>query len=359
MTAPLPKNEAERLRALQRYQILETLPEAAFEDITRLASQICQTPMALISLVDENRQWFKSHHGLSLEETERELSFCAHALLSPRETMVVPDTVADKRFMENGLVMGSPHLRFYAGAPLITPGGHALGTLCVLDRVPRQLSLEQVAALESLSRHTMRLFDARIEAEKLRAANERLTQLSQTDALTGLHNRRWFQKRLAHLWGEAQRKNEPLSLLLLDLDGFKAYNDTHGHLAGDVLLKVAARTLQKHCRPHSGDGAARFGGDEMVLLLPRTNACDALHIAEKLQKSFPALPLEAASALRTMGATVPLSFSAGVATFLPKSANEPESRFDDFIRAADEALYSAKRGGKNRVGVAAFGAGPN
>ena len=358
MTAPLPTSEAERLRALQRCQILDTLPEEAFGDITRLASQICQTPIALISLVDSKRQWFKSHHGLDLTETPRELSFCAHALLSPHETFLVPDTTADKRFADNDLVTGSPYLRFYAGTPLVTPSGHTLGTLCVLDRVPRRLSPDQIVALEGLSRHTMRLFDARIEAEKLKAANARLIHLSQTDSLTGLHNRRWFQKRLTALWHEAQRKNAPLSLLLLDLDGFKAFNDTHGHLAGDLMLKVAARSLQKHCRPQTGDGAARFGGDEMVLLLPRTPSSEALQIAQKLQQRFPALPPAARFALRQNAPHTPVSFSAGVATFIPDKITPIDCGCDDLIRAADEALYRAKRGGKNRVGVASFSPGP-
>lgn len=357
MEAPPPPNEAERLRALERYRILDTLAEPAFEDITRLASLICQTPIALIGLVGKEREWFKSHYGTDMEEAPRELSFCAHALLWPHRTMVVPDAHQDVRFADNALVTGPPHIAFYAGALLLTPTGVALGTLCVLDNVPRSLSAEQIAALENLSRHTMRLFDARIEQEKLRAANQRLTQLAQTDALTGLHNRRWFQKRLALLWNESRRKNEPLSLILLDLDGFKTYNDTHGHLAGDVLLKIAARLLKRCCRPDNGDGAARFGGDEMALLLPRTGAGDALQIAERLQKSFPALPPAAAAAIRhAEAAGTPLSFSVGVATLVPDTMDTTGASltFDDFIHAADAALYDAKRSGKNRVRVAPF-----
>lgn len=353
MPAPLPHNEAERLRALLRYRILDTLPEVAFDDITHLAAQICQTPVALISLLDSHRQWYKSHYGTSITESPRETSLCTHALMTPRETMIVPDTTQDPRFSDRDYVTGPFPVRFYAGAPLVTSTGYAIGTLCVIDREPRKLTLGQVDALERLSRHTMRLFDARIEQEKLRAANERLTTQSQTDGLTGLHNRRWFQKRLAYLWNEAQRKNEPLSIILMDLDGFKLYNDTHGHLAGDVLLKLAARVLKKCCRPQSRDGAARFGGDEMALLLPRTTTEEALAIAHCLQ--FPVLTPALAGALRHIHAeTTPMSFSVGVATLDPRVVHAGNCTFDDLIHAADEALYEAKRSGKNRVVVAPF-----
>ncbi len=353
MTAPLPHNEAERLRALLRYRILDTLPEPAFEDIAVLASHVCQTPASAISLIDKGREWYKARHGIEAQEIPREFAFCAYAILSPCDPMIVPDLKNDARFSENPYVVGPPHLRFYAGVPIVTSSGYALGTLSVMDWVPRQLNDDAIAALERLSRHTMRLLDARIEQEKLRAANERLTTQAQTDGLTGLHNRRWFQKRLAYLWNEAQRKNEPLSIVLMDLDGFKRYNDTHGHLAGDVLLKIAARVLKKCCRPQSRDGAARFGGDEMALLLPRTTTEEALAIAHCLQ--FPVLTPALAGALRHIHAeNTPMSFSVGVATLDPGAVRAQNCTFDDLIHAADEALYEAKRSGKNRVVVAPF-----
>ncbi len=151
----LTENEILRLQALQQYSILDTSCEAAFDDLTRLAAQICGTPIALISLIDESRQWFKSKVGLDRESISRDLAFCAHAILQPHETLIISDTLLDQRFATNPLVTSDPYIRFYAGAPLITPEGYALGTLCVIDHVPRQMNSEQLEALQALSRQVM------------------------------------------------------------------------------------------------------------------------------------------------------------------------------------------------------------
>ena len=179
--ALLPRNEPERLEALQRYEVLDTGPEQKFDDLTRLASHICQTPIALISLVDAERQWFKSRVGLTTSQTPRSVSFCGHAILE-EDVMVVPDTAADPRFADNPMVTGEPNVRFYAGAPLLTPGGHALGTLCVIDRVPHALTPGQLDALRALARQVVaqlelrrRLQEEREEAKQ--ALEERDTTL--------------------------------------------------------------------------------------------------------------------------------------------------------------------------------------
>jgi GAF domain-containing protein len=171
MKAPIPPNEEARLAALRRYRLLDTAAERAFDDITLLASTVCGTPMALISLVDAERQWFKSRRGLDVDQTPREQAFCAHAILDTA-TLVVEDARLDRRFADNPLVTGQPELRFYAGAPLIDREGYALGTLCVLDRQPRQIDAHQRNCLEALSRQVIEQLELRRTADELAAALE-------------------------------------------------------------------------------------------------------------------------------------------------------------------------------------------
>jgi GAF domain-containing protein len=163
---PIPANEAERLRELRSYKILDTKPDERFDELTQLAALICGVPISLISLIDTDRQWFKSRFGLDIQETPRAQAFCTHAIMQP-EIFVVPDAANDERFAQNPLVTGDPHIRFYAGAPLATRDGHLLGTLCVIDRQPHTLTKEQKTALEILGRQVIANIELRSNLREL------------------------------------------------------------------------------------------------------------------------------------------------------------------------------------------------
>jgi GAF domain-containing protein len=175
---PIPANEADRLRELRSYKILDTKPEAHFDELTQLAALICGVPISLISLIDSHRQWFKSRFGLDLQETPRAEAFCTHAIMQPA-MFVVPDAAKDERFANNPLVTGDPHVRFYAGAPLATRDGHLLGTLCVIDREPHTLTKDQKAALEILGRQVIANIELRSDLQELKEA------LAARDAVEG------------------------------------------------------------------------------------------------------------------------------------------------------------------------------
>lgn len=175
--AQKPTTEEIRLLALHQYQILDTEPEECFDDFTQLASQICETPISLISLIDSNRQWFKSTVGLDARETDRDMAFCGHAILEPQEMLIVPDAFEDQRFRDNPLVLGDPNIRFYAGAPLVTSQGFALGTLCAIDHVPRSLSDRQQNALSALSRRVVAQLELRKVTASLAEALDKISVL--------------------------------------------------------------------------------------------------------------------------------------------------------------------------------------
>jgi two-component system, cell cycle sensor histidine kinase and response regulator CckA len=169
--APLKKNETRRLKVLWQYDVLDTVPEEVFDDLTELAARICEAPIALISLIDEDRQWFKAKIGVTVNETSRDISFCSHAI-KQEDLFIIPDATQDARFANNPLVTSDPKIRFYAGAPLITPDGYALGSLCVIDKVPRELRPEQKQALRVLARHVMTQLELRRHSKELHEAHE-------------------------------------------------------------------------------------------------------------------------------------------------------------------------------------------
>ena len=350
--APIPENEAARLEALRRYQILDTLPQPAYDDLTHIAAGICSAPISLVSLVDSDRAWFKSKYGIDASETSRDIFFCSHAILQP-ELFVIPDAADDRRFYTNPLVTDEPKIRFYAGAPLITPQGFALGTLCVIDRVARTLTENQQNALSALSRQVVTQLELRrnvaalerVVAEmnryqrslqeyqkKLEETNVQLTNSSMTDGLTGCHNRRAFQMRLADERERALRYKTPLSLLMIDVDHFKQFNDTFGHVAGDEVLAKVADTMSKALR--TNDYVARYGGEEFALILPNTGTEGAYVVAERVRKSFE----------KAQWGHRRITVSIGISTLVSSTLS-----CEELVTIADKRLYRAKRMGRNRV----------
>ncbi len=245
-----PAEEATRIETLRALNILDTSPEERFDRLSRLAKRLFDVPIALVSLVDENRQWFKSCQGLGATETSRDISFCGHAILGG-DIFLIPDAALDERFHDNPLVTNEPYIRFYAGCPLTVPNGSKLGTLCVIDREPRDFSEDDLALLRDL---------ARMAEQELAAV-----QLATMDELTMLSNRRGFEALSRHALGLCRRLEKSASLLYFDLDLFKNINDRFGHAEGDRALTNFARLLKQTFR--ESDVLARPGGDEFTVLL--------------------------------------------------------------------------------------------
>ena len=227
---PIPADEAERLAALARYEVLDTEPERAFDDLTLLASHICKTPVALVSLVDEDRQWFKSRVGIEATETPRELAFCAHAIADNR-LLVVADATEDARFSGNPLVTGDPGIRFYAGTPLVTPDGHGLGTLCVIDMQPRELRDEQRQALEALGRQVVSQLELRRKIALMKDSEVKLRQ-AREQALAANAAKSTFLANMSH------ELRTPLNAII-------GYSELLEEEAGDAGIDSLSPDLRK------------------------------------------------------------------------------------------------------------------
>lgn len=330
--ASLPHNEPERLAALQSYEVLDASCETSFDHIATIASMVLQCPIALVSLVDSTRQFFKGRVGIEATATPRDVSFCAYALLHPNDLLVIPDARLDPRFSDNPMIE-EVGVRFYAGAALVDAQGIALGTLCVIDRVPRALTDEQGIVLRYLAETVVTTLELRRAMNLARAA-------ALTDTLTGIANRPALIDALQRAIALQKREGTPFSLILLDLDGFKQVNDQHGHATGDRVLRQVARTLSGNAR--AGDIAARFGGDEFALLLAGQDI-DATAAATRICQRLKTV---------MMCNGWPVTASLGVASF-HTSPNDVE----EALILADQLMYEAKASGKNCIANREFNSG--
>ncbi|MFC3813397.1 diguanylate cyclase [Lysobacter sp. GCM10012299] len=348
---PLP-DEGPRQVALDAYAVVDTGPEQAYDDIVRLAATLCDVPAAAISLIDHDRQWFKAQIGLDSKQTPRDEAICDRVIMAPGRTLVIEDLAAQASFPRPNVRIGKDPLRFYAGTALMSPDGHAIGTVCVLDTRPRTLSKAQREGLEVLARQTQHLLELRRYAlEQRRLLSEReafaqrledaradlqrrndLLEHSAThDALTGLLNRAALAQLRDNPEAMRQLQQAPYSLMLLDVDHFKDVNDRHGHLLGDRALRAVADAVAASIR--HGDVAVRYGGEEFLILLPDTRLESAAQVAERIRQRL-------AQAALPFALTVSIGLAAGEPT-----RDWSEQVFD----RADQALYRAKARGRNCI----------
>jgi len=313
--------ESARLSALRSYCVLDTGREARFDDLTCLAASICETPLSLVSLVDTNRLFFKSAHGIDVRELPYPDFFCGHAIRQ-RDIFIVPDATQDARFANHPLVVDAPRVRFYAGVPLVTPQDYRLGTLCVIDFVPRELNAKQLDTLRILARQAMCQLELNLQAMR--------------DPLTGLYNRRQLEEGLHREVLRARRVGASVGVMAIDVDHFKRVNDTLGHEVGDCALRAIAEELASCVREE--DIACRAGGEEFVVILPGTGKTALRSRAEAVRRT-----IEQASIPAGEG-TLKLTVSIGLASF-PSYGDSGQA----VLRAADVALYKAKAAGRNRV----------
>ncbi len=316
MQAPLkPANEKTRLETLRALNILDSMPEERFDRITRMAKRLFGVSVALVSLVDADRQWFKSSFGLEAKETSRDISFCGHAILGD-DILEVPDAALDERFNDNPLVTQSPNIRFYAGCPLTVTNGSKLGTLCLLDQEPRNLDEDDKILLRDLARMV------EIELSAL--------QLATMDELTSLSNRRGFEALAQHALLVCKRLDKPVSMLYFDLDKFKQINDQYGHAEGDRALTTFSNALLEVFR--ESDVLGRMGGDEFVALLTNTNDTEMQEALNRLQAYITHY-----NTSEKRGYDI--AYSVGAIQYDP---NQHES-IADLLDAADKLMYIKKK----------------
>jgi len=309
-----------RIAALHRLNVLDTAAEKPFEKIVTLVRTVLAVPIATVTLVDRDRQWFKAQRGLDQQETPRAISFCTHTI-QQREPLIVEDAHLDPRFATSPMVVGPPHIRSYAGIPLRTPEGYNVGSLCAMDTRARRFSPADIAILSNF---------ANIVCDELE-----LRMIAQVDHLTGALTRRGFVEQAEREMARSRRYERPSTLVMLDVDHFKMVNDTYGHTTGDQVLHQLAKLAEATLRPI--DVFGRLGGEEFGILLPETGADEALIVAERLRESIAGFPMRLSN-----DATLKVTASFGIAVLTPTLTSVAT-----WIEQADTMLYAAKAAGRN------------
>ena len=337
LSPEMPCDEVLRQQILDDNELLDTPADPYLDTLVRVVREVFAVKTVLVSLIDHDRQWFKSRIGLDITETPRTISFCAHAILGT-QPLIVEDTYNDLRFHDNPVVINNPQIRFYAGQPLFSEEGQPLGTLCLIDPAPRQLSNKQLRLfidMAVLVEGYLKLRHVSAQTEQLRAALSREQRKTMLDPLTQLWNRAGLDHFLPRHQQQADELGLSLGVLFCDLDYFKKVNDNHGHAAGDQVLWETARRISAAVRPQ--DVVTRSGGEEFVVLLQVHDEHELLQIAERIRSTLSKEPVE------TDNQPLHLTISIGAAL---RNAGEPPS---STMKRADQALYQAKNNGRNRV----------
>lgn len=310
-----PHDEQTRLDTLRAFKLLDSDPTERFDRITRLAKRLFGVPIALVSLVDADRQWFLSAFGIEAKETSRDISFCGHAILGD-EIFTVPDTALDPRFYDSPLVTGEHNIKFYAGCPIKVENGSKLGTLCLMDQSPREFTEEDKALLQDLT--------GMVEQEVT------AIQLATLDALTLISNRRGFEVLAKHALSLCKRLQRPASLIFIDLDKFKRINDNFGHAEGDHVLQVFSGFLRACFR--ESDVIGRLGGDEFAILLANSSPEEGASALARLEATVSAFNIEAKRGYD-------IQYSVGIV-----SLNAEQHRsIEDLLKEGDALMYHDKK----------------
>jgi len=314
MKAPqAPDDEEQRLSSLQSLNVLDTPPEERFDRVTRLAKSLFSVPIALVSLVDENRQWFKSCFGVDSSESGRDISFCGHTILQ-NDVFVIEDASKDERFYDNPFVTEPPNIRFYAGYPLTSHDGYNLGTLCIIDNKPRAFSAEDLAIFSDLGM---------LAQQELQAV-----QLATLDDLTQISNRRGFYMLAKHALAMSKRLDYSATILFFDLNKFKIINDKFGHQEGDNVLRYFADCMLMSFR--ESDVLCRLSGDEFVVLL--TN-----HEPEDVKSALKRFSMNVDEINKFASNHYDIEYSTGVLNI-----DDLETPIETLLGKADKLMYQNK-----------------